>query len=83
MFFKLPLLKQNKSKGIPTRKVIPVSFDNMERKKNNVPRINDDIDLTDVYLTMKIALRIKNKKHNISSRLLILLTTSVCIGCAT
>ena len=73
-------MKKKIINGIIIKNVMPVSFDIRARKKLILPRNNDTIDLVEMYLNMKKIDIIPKRKQKISSRLLILLTTSVCIG---
>ena len=73
-------VKKKRINGIIIRKVIPVSFDINERKKLMLPRQKASIDLEEKYLRRKNIEINPKRKHKISSILLILFTTSVCIG---
>ena len=70
-------VKTNKVKGITIKKVIPVSFDNIERKKQMLPNIKFKTARLETDFTKQKIARIPNRKQRISSRLLILSTTSV------
>ena len=70
-------MKKKTARGIINKKLIPVSFDIKERKKLNPPKINALFDLVVVYLKRNHIEIIAKRKQRISSRLLILLTTSV------
>jgi hypothetical protein len=75
-------VKTNSIKGIKIRKVMPFSFDIKDRKKLIPPRINDTIEFEKMYLKIYQIETNPKRKQRISSRLLMLSTTSVWIGCA-
>ena len=77
VFFEGESVKKKTVMGIANKKVTPVSFDINERKKQMLPRMNDAFDFVDMYFSTNHSADNPNKKHNSSSILLMLLTTSV------
>ena len=69
--------KTNSIKGIKMRNVIPLSFEINDRKKQTPPRINDTIEFEKRYLKIFQIETNPKRKQRISSRLLMLSTTSV------
>src|ERR1017187_2425962 len=81
--FLLPIIVKTKSNmGIIIINEIPVSLERREKKKLIAERNIHIKKFFSVNLTAKYIDRIPNMKHKISSKLLILSTTSVCIGWA-
>ena len=76
-FLKEVSVKKYTAIGMITKKVIPVSFDIKARKKLIPPKTNDNIDFDELYFSSDHIEINPNRKQRISSRLFILLTTSV------